>query len=108
MRTLIRNGLVLLYDASGWRYEKKDIVIRDNRIEAVVSAPAAEGCRVIDASGMLVMPGLINAHTHSYMSFMRNCADDLSFMDWLFGRVDPIEQKMTDEDAYWGASLAIL
>ncbi|MBQ2082451.1 MAG: amidohydrolase, partial [Lachnospiraceae bacterium] len=42
------------------------------------------------------------------MSFMRNAADDLSFMDWLFGKVDPIEQKMTDEDAYWGACLAII
>ena len=56
----------------------------------------------------MAIPGLINAHTHSYMAFMRNVADDLSFMDWLFGTIDPIEQQMTDEDAYWGASLAIL
>jgi len=39
---------------------------------------------------------------------MRNCADDLPFMEWLFDRVDPIEQRMSDEDAYWGACLAIL
>jgi len=42
------------------------------------------------------------------MSFMRNVADDLSFMDWLFGTIDPIEQQMTDEDTYWGACLAII
>ncbi len=46
--------------------------------------------------------------SHSYMAFMRNVADDLSFMDWLFGTIDPIEQQMTDEDTYWGACLAII
>ena len=62
----------------------------------------------IDGRDRLVIPGLINAHTHSYMSLFRNAADDLSFMDWLFGRIDPMEQKMTPEDAYWGAKLAII
>ena len=107
MKTLIRNGLVLLYGASGWRIEKKDIVIRDNRIEAVASAPAAEGCRVIDASGMLVMPGLINAHTHAYMTLHRNYADDLAFFDWL-DHVDRVEQGMTEEDVYWATQLAVI
>ncbi len=86
-----------------------DVYIRDKRIAAIGNAP--EGFtpeKVIDGKDRLLTPGLINAHTHSYMSFMRNVADDLSFMDWLFGRVDPIEQKMTDEDAYWGACLAIV
>lgn len=64
--------------------------------------------KVIDGKDRLAIPGLINCHTHSYMSFMRNVADDLSFMDWLFGTIDPIEQQMTDEDTYWGACLAIL
>ncbi len=62
----------------------------------------------IDGSDSLVIPGLINAHTHSYMSLFRNAADDLSFMDWLFGRIDPLEGKLTPEDAYWGAKLAII
>ena len=64
--------------------------------------------RVIDGKDRLAIPGLVNCHTHSYMSFMRNVADDLSFMDWLFGTIDPIEQQMTDEDTYWGACLAII
>ena len=63
---------------------------------------------MIDGKDRLAIPGLINCHTHSYMSFMRNVADDLSFMDWLFGTIDPIEQQMTDEDTYWGACLAII
>lgn len=64
--------------------------------------------KVIDGTDKLAIPGLVNAHTHSYMAFMRNAADDLSFMDWLFGRIDPIEQQMTNEDTFWGAQLAML
>lgn len=62
----------------------------------------------IDGTNKLVIPGLINAHTHSYMSIFRNVADDLSFMDWLMGTIDPLEAQMTPEDAYWGAKLAIM
>lgn len=87
-----------------------NIYIEGNRIAAIAdTAPAGyTPDKTIDCSGKMAIPGLINAHTHSYMAFMRNVADDLSFMDWLFGTVDPIEQKMTAEDAYWGANLAIL
>lgn len=86
-----------------------DIYIEGNRIAAIGSRP--EGFseeKVIDGKDKLAIPGLVNCHTHSYMSFMRNVADDLSFMDWLFGTIDPIEQQMTDEDTYWGACLAII
>lgn len=89
--------------------KKTDVYIEGDHISSVGAMPEGfKAEKVIDGTDRLLIPGLINAHTHSYMSFMRNCADDLSFMDWLFGRVDPIEQKMTDEDAYWGACLAIL
>ena len=107
MRTLIKYGLVLLYDESGWRYEKKDILIRDNRIEKVSCSVTAEDCRVIDAKDKLVMPGLINAHTHAYMTIHRNYADDLAFFDWL-DKVDQVEQGMTEEDVYWTTLLAII
>ena len=86
-----------------------DIYIEGTRITAMGKKP--EGFleeKVIDGKDRLAIPGLVNCHTHSYMSFMRNVADDLSFMDWLFGSIDPIEQQMTDEDTYWGACLAII
>ena len=108
MKTLIQNGLVLLHDGSGWMLEKKDVAIRDNRIEAVApSLRAEEGCKVIDAGGRLVMPGLINAHTHAYMTIHRNYADDIPFFDWL-DKVDRIEQGMTEEDVYWTTMLAVV
>lgn len=85
-----------------------DLFISGNKIAGIGEKPAdfvAE--ETIDGHGFLCIPGLINAHTHAYMSFMRNTADDLSFMDWLFGRIDPMEQQMSNIDAYHGALLGI-
>ena len=107
MKTLIQNGRVLLYDESGWSLGEKDILINGNRIERVAPSLEAEGCTVIDAGDKLVMPGLINAHTHAYMTIHRNYADDLAFFDWL-GKVDQVEQGMTEEDVYWTTLLAII
>ena len=107
MKKLIKNGLVLLWDESGWKCEKNDVLINGNRIERIAPSQIAEGCTVIDASGKLVMPGLINAHTHAYMTIHRNYADDLAFFDWL-DKVDQVEQGMTEEDVYWTTMLAII
>ncbi|MBQ6441856.1 MAG: amidohydrolase [Lachnospiraceae bacterium] len=95
--------------AGDFEVRQTDVYVEGNRITGIDKAPEGfQAEKTIDGTDRLLTPGLINAHTHSYMSFMRNVADDLSFMDWLFGKVDPIEQKMTDRDAYWGANLAIL
>ena len=115
MGILIKNVLAILPENGRVSESEKDIVketdiyIEGQRITGIGTAPAGfKADKTIDGRRKLAIPGLINCHTHSYMSFMRNIADDLSFMDWLFGRVDPIEQKMTDNDAYWGARLAII
>ncbi len=64
--------------------------------------------RVIDCKGNLLMPGFKNAHTHSAMTFLRSYADDLSLHDWLFNKVFPAEEKLTSDDIYHLAKLAIL
>ena len=107
MKTLIQNGLVLLRNGAGWKTEQADILVSGNRIERIGTSLDAEGCRVIDAAGRLAMPGLINAHTHAYMTIHRNYADDLAFFDWL-DKVDRVEQGMTEEDVYWTTLLAII
>ena len=109
MGIVLKDILAILPNGEKDEVRKTCIYIEGNRIAAVGEKP--EGFRedkVIDGQDRLVIPGLINCHTHSYMAFMRNVADDLSFMDWLFGTIDPIEQQMTDEDTYWGAGLAII
>lgn len=109
MGIVLKNILAVLPEGEKDVVKETDIYIEGSRIAAIGQKP--EGFieeKVIDGKDRLAIPGLINCHTHSYMSFMRNVADDLSFMDWLFGSIDPIEQKMTDEDTYWGACLAII
>ena len=110
MNIEIRNILAIRPQEKGnAKPEKTDVFIEGKKIAGIGQAPEGfKAEKIIDGTDRILTPGLINCHTHSYMSFMRNVADDLAFMDWLFGRVDPIEQKMTDEDAYWGACLAIL
>ena len=109
MGVLLKDILAVLPNGDDVEVKETSIYISDDRIAGIGSEPAGFKCdEVIEGKGKLVIPGLINCHTHSYMAFMRNVADDLPFMEWLFGRIDPIEQKMTDEDTYWGACLAII
>lgn len=109
MGIILKNILAVLPNEDRDEVRETSIYIENDRITAIGDKP--EGFtedKVIDGKDKLVIPGLVNCHTHSYMAFMRNAADDLSFMDWLFGTIDPIEQQMTDEDTYWGACLAII
>lgn len=89
--------------------EKKSIYIQGDIIASVEKEPEGfQADKIINGEDKMVIPGLINAHTHSYMSLFRNVADDLAFSDWLFGTIDPLEGKLLPEDAYWGAQLSIL
>lgn len=109
MGIAIENALVVLPEGAEDVIRETSLYIEGDKITGIGDKPAGFSAdKVIDGTDRLVIPGLINCHTHSYMSFMRNVADDLSFMDWLFGTIDPIEQQMTDEDTYWGANLAII
>ncbi len=63
--------------------------------------------RVIDGRGKLLMPGLINTHTHVAMTLMRNMADDLPLMAWLHEKVWPFEAKLKPDDITVGARLGM-
>lgn len=109
MGVLLKNIMATLPNGDDVEVKETNIYIEDDKITGIGKEPAGfKATEVIDGKDKLVIPGLINCHTHTYMAFMRNVADDLSFMDWLFGRIDPIEQRMTDEDVYWGACLGII
>ena len=108
MLIVIRDALAVLPQGDADVIGRHTIYINEDKIDGIDERPAdfaEEDAHIIDGTDRLVIPGLVNAHTHTYMSMMRNCADDLSFMDWLFNRVDPIEGKLIPEDAYWGSLL---
>ena len=109
MKIKISGAETLLFSQDKPYTKKCDIYITDNLISGVDDCP--EGFvadKTIDGNNRLVIPGLINAHTHAYMSFFRNIADDLEFNDWLFGKIMPMEDKLTSEDIYWGTLLGAL
>ncbi len=63
---------------------------------------------LVDASDKLILPGLLNMHTHAYMTLMRNYADDVDFNEWLFKRVMPVEDTLPVESAYWSSLLGLM
>ena len=62
----------------------------------------------IDASGMIALPGFVNAHTHTAMTLLRGYADDMVLMEWLEEKIWPIEAHLDSEDVYWGTMLACI
>jgi 5-methylthioadenosine/S-adenosylhomocysteine deaminase len=110
---LVDGGTVLVMDEAGTVIPGGAVAIRGNRIEAVgQSAELAgryPGARRLDAAGRIVMPGLINAHTHVPMSLFRGIADDLDLEGFLYGHIFPLEAKFVDEEfVRWGTRLACL
>ncbi len=70
-------------------------------------ARPAPNAKKIDATGCLVLPGLVNGHTHSGMSLLRGLADDLPLEPWLRQVIFPAERKWgSPEFVYWGTLLA--
>lgn len=108
---LIVNGVVLTLDTElPQRIDPGAIAVLDGKIEAVGPADKImtnfEAPKVLDASGCVVLPGLINSHTHAAMTLFRGLADDLPLMDWLHDHIFPAEGRLTGKWVYWGTMLA--
>ena len=108
---LISGGRILLMDADKTIIINGSIAIRGQDIVAVGDKKEIESryvaADVIDAGGGIVMPGLINGHTHAAMTCFRGIADDLELMDWLNNYIFPAEAKNVNKYlAYWGSLLA--
>ncbi|MEW5725334.1 MAG: amidohydrolase [Thermodesulfobacteriota bacterium] len=108
---LIKGGLVLTLVEGAAPIPEGFVAVKDGRIEALGWTadlpPEAEAARTMDASGGLVMPGLINGHVHGAMTLFRGLADDLPLETWLNQYIFPAEAAHVDGDlVYWGARLA--
>ena len=86
---------------------KADLLIEDGIIKEI-GIIDREADKVIDASGKVVMPGLVNTHTHVAMSVFRGYSDELELMEWLSTKMWPIEDKMIAEDVYYASLLSII
>jgi 5-methylthioadenosine/S-adenosylhomocysteine deaminase len=61
---------------------------------------------VIDGTGLMLSPPMVNGHTHAAMTLFRGFGDDMALMEWLRTRIWPAEAKLAPEDVYWGTRLA--
>jgi 5-methylthioadenosine/S-adenosylhomocysteine deaminase len=110
---LVTGGLLLTMSKDMVILENSIIGIRNGRIELIETLrrhedPLPKAKETIDASGSLVMPGLINTHTHLPMVCFRGMADDLPLMEWLKDHIWPAEAKHVNRDmVYAGSMLAM-
>lgn len=117
MNILIENASIVPMDGGARDFFTGSVGIAGNRIEMVTDDAArvarfkeqysGDGLRVIDGSGKIVIPGLINTHNHAPMSLMRGYADDIPLMEWLNDHIWPMEERLTRDLIILGAKLAI-
>lgn len=67
-----------------------------------------QGAKVLRGQKGVVLPGLVNVHTHAPMSLLRGLADDLPLMTWLQDHIFPVEAKLTEEIVHYGALLSMM
>ncbi len=104
---ILRGGTILTMDG-GWRIEAGDVHCQGGRIVQVGRAATPQGhdYQILDASGCVVMPGLVQSHVHTCQTLARGRADDLALLDWLRQVVWPYEGALSAEDAAAAARLA--
>ena len=93
--------------------ERKDILIGQGRIRMIgpVGSCAdwemAGDLDIMDCSGMVAIPGLINMHTHSPMSLMRGIGEDMLFPAWL-DKIWKVEEHLDHDFVYWATKVSCL
>lgn len=101
MSILLQNGTALLPGGPAFNTSVAIEGARIAKIDADIDPGGYD--TVIDARGQLIMPGLVNAHTHLAMVLFRGYADDMALQPWLEEMIWPAEAKLTAEQVYWGS-----
>jgi len=100
--TLFINAIVLTMDEKLNQYEPGAVAVKGDSIIAVGSEAELEkeyfATEVVDCSGKILMPGLVNAHTHVPMTLIRGLADDLRLDVWLMGYMLPVERQFVSPE----------
>jgi 5-methylthioadenosine/S-adenosylhomocysteine deaminase len=108
MNLLLDNITVIPMTTPELVIEKGYIAIENDIIADIGSgsAPQKHYDKIIDGTNKAALPGFINTHTHAAMTLLRGYADDLPLMEWLQTKIWPLEDRLTDDDIYWGTLLA--
>ena len=110
---LIASGAVVTVDEThrvldpGWVHVVGDRVVGLGEGEAPEQVVAGAD-EVVDATGMAVMPGMVNAHTHLFQTFFRGLADDKPLLDWLNDCIWPGAVHLDAETGYLAAKIGLI
>lgn len=110
MKILIKNCNLISMDEERPKIENNiDILIDNDKIAKIEKdIKVEENIKLIDATGKIVMPGLINTHAHVPMSIFRETLDGYNLQDWLNKKIWPMEDKLTSEDIYYASYLSFI
>jgi len=108
MSILIKHAVILTQDTTRRRLQG-DLLIEDETITKISEQPiTTEADYKIDGKNKLVLPGLVNLHTHLPMTLLRGYGDDRLLNDWLQNCIWPVEAKLSPESIEAGAALGLL
>ncbi len=108
---MILRGATLLDFQSLSRRPAMDVGIDGGRIRRIVPTGSAAGPtagaaeEVLDCTGLYLIPGLVNCHSHTAMTLLRGAAEDCTVQDWFNRFIWRYERALTPEDVYWGTLL---
>jgi 5-methylthioadenosine/S-adenosylhomocysteine deaminase len=106
---LITNGMVLTMDADETVIEDAAVAVSGDSIVEVgkkeALAASYNAFKTIDAQGGIIMPGLVNTHTHAAMSLFRGLADDLPLWEWLSEHMFKVEARWLNPDSVRAGTL---
>ncbi len=110
MKRLLAHGDMLVWKKEDFACLKSGYLgIDGDRIDYIgTEAPRDAYGETKDMTGKLLLPGLVNGHTHTGMSLLRGLGSDLPLKEWLFDTVFPVEDRLTDEDLRIGMELSML
>lgn len=106
---IIHNAKILTMDTHCTLIENGFVAIKGDSIACIDSCMInfdEKASKIIDAKGGIVLPGLVNGHTHAAMTLFRGLADDLPLMEWLKDYIFPAESNMDKDFVYAGSLLA--
>lgn len=84
------------------------VYVEDGRIVEIGERISRDADQILNAKNMILLPGLVNTHTHVPMVLFRGYADDMPLQEWLSERIWKLEPNVTTEACYWGAMLGCL
>lgn len=106
---LIKNCILIsMDDKKPKTQENMDVLIQENKIKKIEKNIKEAADKIIDASNKIVMPGLINTHSHISMSIFRETLDGYKLQAWLEKKIWPMEDRLTDEDVYYASLLSCI